>query len=250
MAVTYNATGAGNRAANGGGIASSLSWSHTCTSAGVLIAAFTSAPLWNETWGPTDYTRSVTYNSVAMTPIVARASGDFTAGWVELWGMLSPPDGAHTVAVSVTGHTITSLTGSSVSYVGAQSLGTGVSAAGNSTAPSLTVPSATGDMVVAAVCSGVTISAPTDTQRVLDNTTTGQNASTCLLIEDQAGAASAVLGATIASNYWAVAGVNLSATAVASSSLYVRSGSSWVISPGAKIRSGSSWANAQDPGLL
>jgi Polysaccharide lyase/IPT/TIG domain len=152
------------------------------------------------------YTRGVTYNGQPMTSLGAVNSNNSTSGFVESFYTFITSTAAAPVVVTITGGSGANprtIIAAAVSYAGAGSLGTPVTGFTNTAGtPSVTVSSAANHLVHAAFASGGTIASPTDTQRVLNNLTNINSAGN-LLIQDQAGAGSAVLGAASNSDNWA-----------------------------------------------
>lgn len=107
MAIAADATGSANLNVTS---QTTLSWSHTCTGSNlILIVGMNSATGVSAT--------GITYNSVALTRISAVTNSNRS----ELWYLLAPATGAHTV--SATYGTSDVLAGISVSYTGAQQSG-------------------------------------------------------------------------------------------------------------------------------
>ena len=93
MALAFDAGSGSN---DGGGAATSLTWSHTCTGSELvlLVGAF----LDNLT---SDTITGVTYNGVALTKILG-AVGSSNEGYMTFWYLIAPATGAHNVVVSFT----------------------------------------------------------------------------------------------------------------------------------------------------
>jgi hypothetical protein len=161
---------------------------------------------------PSAYTRTVTYDGQPMTSLAAVASNNGTGGFVETFYVWNPAIAAKTVAVTVTlgaGASPLTLIIGVTSYAGVGSLGTPVTGfTGTAGTPSVTVASATNHMVHAAFVSGSAIASPTDATRVAVNLSNGNSAGN-LLVQDQLGATSAVLGAAANADNWAWIGVDL-----------------------------------------
>lgn len=103
----WDATGAGA----GGNNTTSLTWSHTATAGAYVVVAVN---VFN------DHATSVTYGGVAMTPIGAGVSGDFT--FLRLYGLAGVAGGAKTVLVSMP--FVSAAAANSVSYTGVATVGT------------------------------------------------------------------------------------------------------------------------------
>ena len=136
MAVAFDASSSGSAS-----LTSSLTFSHTCSGTervlivGVVINANAAS------------VSTVTYNSVSLTFIGSAINTGDTR--VELWGLIAPSTGANNIVVTVSNSTSffcaggTSFTGAdqTTAWNGLQT------ATGSSSAQSVTVTSATGNMV-------------------------------------------------------------------------------------------------------
>jgi hypothetical protein len=165
----------------------------------------------------------VTYNSVALTKLGEVVNG--TQIRTELWYLLAPASGTHDVVVTLNATALFS--GDIVTLTGVDQvtpLGTLATGTGSSQAPSVTVTSATGDLVLdfLGYISSASVAAPGSGQTqlatsVTSNATTGFNVSS--YSSDKAGAASVAMAWTISSTatnrQWA--GVGVSAKAAAAS---------------------------------
>lgn len=95
--------------------ATSLSWSHTCTSATDLVVCVGHV----DATSPTVVT-GVTYNSVAMSSVTSQNNG---LRGISLWSLSSPTAGANTVAV--TWGAATRGVGGALSFTGSNGVGAG-----------------------------------------------------------------------------------------------------------------------------
>lgn len=236
MAVAFDAVGAG------AAVLSTGNPSETHTSSGsnrwglAAITVGTGTP--TGSW--TTFTKSVTWGGVAMTPLLAIDSNNTsTNGFLAVFGLQNQPTGAQTVTASVNkSPSVTIL--NTVSYTGVASVATAVSSFGDSTAPVLSVYSAVGRMVFAALGAGSAISGPTQTQRYLRNYDNGA-AINNLLIQDAAGASTVTFGAANPGDQWAFIGVDLLPVTSGTLSPMRWNGSSWVATPLPRRWNGSSW---------
>ena len=211
MAVAFDAVGAGANAN-----ATSLSWSHTIAAGASIVVPVALGGYFSGISAPSGWTRSVTCGGVAMT-VLGSMQGNNTASYpfVEVWGLLVPPTGAQTIAVSYVNAANTPyLTGNSVSYTGVGSFDTPVYGYSNSTAISSgAVTSATGNMVIAAQqvwanTGTATISAPSGTSR--SNFGGTINTYPSLLVQDVAGASTNTLTSTSSLlAFWGSVAINL-----------------------------------------
>lgn len=200
MTVAFDAVGAGS-GTSGSTSGQTMSWSHTGAGADlVVLVAVTAAKSISYGVGGT---RTCTYGGVAMTSLGVQATANGN-GWQEVFGLVGAPAGPQTVTWSSNQSASSAVfIGQSVSYTGVSGFGTLVGASGTSGTPSVTVPSTVTNMVTAFMQAAANMSAPTQTQRSLNNT--GPR----LLIQDAPGAASVTLAATISANSWGATGVSL-----------------------------------------
>ena len=91
-----------------------ISWSHTVASQSNRILL-----VWVYYWNDSRTISGVTYNSVALTKIATQINGGSAQRTMELWYLLAPDTGTHTVLVSGTG-SAASKTGISVSLYNAE----------------------------------------------------------------------------------------------------------------------------------
>jgi hypothetical protein len=199
----YDATGVGAKA----GSVTSLSWSHTISGNAIIVSlialrASTTPPTVTVTVGGTGATQ---LGSVA--DYWPDGTGNFAH--LFLFGLLNPPTGSNTVAVSSSA-SLVSCGGNSVSYKGVAGFGTAVTNTGTSTSGSLSISSTPGQMV-AALFSDTTltsISSFNQTQRFLQAFASGQ--SLLYLLGDAPGASTVTLTTTFGSSTtWAGIGVPL-----------------------------------------
>lgn len=148
MAVVIDAT-----SNNGGGVGSTLSWSHTLTTGGrgrflmVFTALFSNA-LYNVS--------SVTYGGENLTYLHRHTIGD---GKWEIWYLANPPTGVNTVLITWAGSADKARGGGAVSFTGVNAdapLGTLVSTVGTGSL-SVDVTSEIGELVIDHFAQGSTI---------------------------------------------------------------------------------------------
>ncbi len=208
--VSYDATGAGSATTAS---AASLTYTHVCGGSNralIVALAISTGSVPNDT----DWTRTATYNGVSMTSLgmisAGSADGHVQDGFLELFGLLSPATGSHSVVVSCTRSAVTPqcLVSNSVSYKGVGSFGAPVMLGPIAAPYQVTVPSAVNNMVFTGISSGADISGPTKTQRVLTNYFHGSGNGN-ILLQDAAGAATVTTGMANNSDWAAIIGVNL-----------------------------------------
>lgn len=150
------------------------------------------------------------YGGVGMTSLGTRQSNTGVDGYVQMWYLLAPATGTANAVVSWSGQAGTSGTpaeAGSVSYSGVASVGAAVTAFGASGSNTITIPSAVGDMTVAAFCAAVAYSGNNQTLRVRINVNTN-SAGGNFQITDAAGSASNT-HTGVANDWWGIIGVNL-----------------------------------------
>lgn len=212
MAVAIDAVSPGSTAAVNGG-ATAVSWSHT-VGTGSNQALYVAAIIGFSPADTTHATATVTYNGVAMKSVGKVKSNNQEWGFVEVFRMLAPPTGSHTVVVtsSVTAH---SLIGGGISLnnvdqttpngpIGTSNFGSGT------TATTAAIASATGNLVIAAAAGGSGFSATTGTARfsLNDDTAGGAGNGYCATY---AGASTVTPSFTLASDWWSVVAFNVNA---------------------------------------
>lgn len=210
MAVAFDAAADG--AADSG---SSVSYSHTCSGSDRLLIV-------GVAWRGTQTVSSVTYNGVAMTQVAAHAAGGNNTR-VKQYYLINPASGANTVSVTMSG--ATNLVVGSISFNGAHQttpLGTQATATGTSGNPSVSVSSASDEIVVDSLsydrASSLTVGAG-QTQRYNRDDNGGGDLWGAGSTE--AGAASVTMSWTAgASEGWAIAGVSVKPSGGAAAATY------------------------------
>lgn len=215
MPVTFDNTGSTTGSASG-----SQSWSHagSASASAVLVAVAVDAS------NDAATTVSVTYGGVSMSSLLRWESGGSgkSNGFIQLFGLLSPPTGTRTVAVTVSGGTFDWVSGGSLSWLGAGAFSTtvhGDPAGVVVTSGSLAVPSTSAASRVACfICAGTGPLAWTaGTSRYVINGTTSNAAG------QQAGADAAGTGSNVTfswtqgSDWYAAIGVEVQPAAAAPS---------------------------------
>jgi hypothetical protein len=213
MAVAIDAVSPGATAATNTG-AASLTWTHTVGTGSnqalyvAIIIGFSPAD--------TAHTVStVTYNGVAMKSVGKVKSDNQEWGWVEVFRMLAPPQGAHTVAVSVP-ISVHTLIGGGISLnnvdqttpngpIGTNNFGNGA------TATCTAISSATGNLVIAASSGGSGFSSTTGTKAFSANVDTAGGAGNGYCAT-YAGSATVTPSFTLTADWWGVVAFNVNAT--------------------------------------
>ena len=208
--VAVDAVGPGSMVTN----ISTMSWNHTCSGSNRLlvvgIAMGTSS-------SDASAVLSVTYNGTPMVSAGKRHANDQSAGFGQLFYLVAPPTGTHTVTVTETGYSgYYTLEGGSTSFTGVNQTTPGqntVSSIGSNPNPTLSVTSASGHMVVDVVVDGSAISTSGQTLEWLNNdngNTGGGNAAQ----STAAGAPSVTMSYTAVSDWWAMIGMDVVPTGV------------------------------------
>lgn len=110
MAIAFDATSTSGEITSG----SSLSWSHTCTGSNLILLVGVSIDS-----NPFPTVSGITYNGVALTKI--RSDSDNTNFIsTDLWYLIGPSAGAHTIAVTLSANIGNSAVGTAVSLTGAK----------------------------------------------------------------------------------------------------------------------------------
>jgi hypothetical protein len=207
--VAFDAVGpssAGISVANG----STLSWSHTVSGSNTLLVVSVAVGA-NADGG---LSLSATYNSVAMVSAAKVHSNNTSYGFVQLFYLVAPANGSHTVQVTLSGGTADMEAGS-VSFTGVNQtnpIAHIATAFGNSTTPAVTVTSAPGNMIVDGVAYGTLLGASTQTNSWMNNqngSTAGGNGAQ----STAAGSASVTMGYTTpnSADYWGIVGMDVAA---------------------------------------
>lgn len=212
MAVTVDAVSPGSTAAVNGGV-TTVSWSHT-VGAGSNQALYVAAIIGFSPADTTHATATATYNGVAMKSVGKVKSNNMEWGWVEVFRMLAPPAGAHTVAVtcSTTAHSLIaggiSLNGVDQTTpngpIGTNNFGNGT------TATTAAIASSSTGLVIAASSAGSGFSSTTGTARfsLNDDTAGGAGNGYCATY---AGASTVTPSFTLSSDWWGVVAFNVNA---------------------------------------
>jgi hypothetical protein len=207
MAVAFDAVGPSS-AGTSSLANTALSWSHTCTGSNLCLIVGVGLGANPDT----ALSMTATYNGVAMTSLGVVHSGGSNGGIAQLWRLVAPATGAHTVAIAAAGGTPISLEGGSVSYTGVNQttpVGTPVTASSQTGAPSVTVTGTTaGNMVAGVAVNGNNLTASGNTGRWLVNASTGSAAGNAAGADAAAGG-SVALSWTATADWWATIGVEL-----------------------------------------
>jgi hypothetical protein len=164
VAVAVDAVGpssAGATLVTGGALP--LTWSHTCSGSNIVLIVGVATGATTTTQNSA--TTNATYGGTAMTAMGLVHGAGSTFGYSQMFYLLGAPAGTATVSVTVSASPA-GLSAGSVSFTGAGSLGTAVTASGAGTAPAVSVTGTTvGNMVTAVLglgnASGVTSSPQT-----------------------------------------------------------------------------------------
>ena len=222
MAVTHDAASNPAKATS----ATSLTFAHTCSGTERVLVVGSSV----DDLVPADTT--ATYAGVSMTGIGA-LTNNFDRS--ELFGLIAPATGANNVVITAAA-TQGSIAGGAESVNGAdQTTGWGTAAtaeADNSTAPTVTVTSATGELVVDNVAGGDLISQQTATAGAGQTErwdSTGVDSNGFAIGSTEAGAASVVMSWTLNNAIdWASVGVSIKAAAAAAADTLFAQGAIWM----------------------
>ena len=128
-------------------LVSTLTWSHTCTGADLILVVGVETLRYSATY-PLQAVTGITYNGVALTKIDSQEAGVYCRA--ELWYLMAPTTGAHNIIVTLAGVT-GNIIGGATSWTGADQsmpLGTAAKATGTTSPITVNVVSATGEIVV------------------------------------------------------------------------------------------------------
>ncbi|MCL6096364.1 MAG: site-specific integrase [Patescibacteria group bacterium] len=224
--VTVDAVGptsAGTSCTGAGCVgAGALNWNHTVSGSNTLLVV--SVALGGTITGRTV---SVTYNGTSMNSAGSQASNNGTTGRVELFYLVNPTSGTHSVAVTLTGASSNDMEAGSISFNGVSQtspLTNIVTNFGSSITPTVNVTSSTGSMVVDALVAGCTISSSGQTSRWINNqncNTAGGNGAQ----STAAGTGSVTMSYTISTDFWGIIGASINPASTSNSgtrsSLYI-----------------------------
>jgi len=146
-----------------------------------------------------------------MTSLAKVHSNNQTGGFVEMFYLVAPATGSNTVSCTVSSSS--QLTGGSVSFTEVDQttpLANAVTNFGDSAAPSVTVTSATGNMVVDAAANGSTFSSSNQTLRWNQNFTASSAASNGAQ-STATGASSVSMGYSVTADWWGIIGASVQA---------------------------------------
>lgn len=190
----HDATGVGSHTTTAGTV---FTWSHIlAASASAILIEFNVFDL-------NSYTvSSVKVGTTSATLLGSKANGTITG---YLYELLSPPTGTQTITVTLSASNY--LTGNSDSYNGVSSFGTVATNSGSSTAASVSVSSAVGQIAVAVIFAGGTSALTAFNQTSRWNA--GDNFGGYGVFGDAAGASTVSFSATTPSDPWLAIGVSL-----------------------------------------
>lgn len=208
MAVAFDAVAS---ATGNGSNSSPLTFTHTAGTGGSVVVVIVTVD------GNT--TVAATYGGASMTKLGSVASDNVTAnGIVYLFGITGGADGANTVSVTSTAG-FTRILGNSISFTGAASFGTAVTAFGSSASASVTLTGTTsGNMGVAGAGYGTsgTTTWTSGTGRFTDDDNNGSGVGNITGGTIAAGG-SVSLTVTIPNDVWGMVGAEVQAPAGATS---------------------------------
>ena len=204
MAVTFDAVGPGTSGQSAIDT-TPVTWTHVCGASATLLTVEVAIGAYTDS----GIALSVTYNGVSLTSAGLVHVDNTTAGFTQIFYLINPAIGSNTVSITITGLTAsTTLNAGSLSFNNASGIRNFVTAFGNSTAPSVAVTSAVGNMVVDSVATGTGVTSSSQTLRWLHNTNTATGGGN--------GAASTATGATtvtmsyvVGTDYWAIAAMDV-----------------------------------------
>jgi hypothetical protein len=204
VAVTIDAVGpssAGTAAAS-----TTLSWSHTCSGTDRLLTVGLSVGR-----GQNTMVSGATYDGVSMTEAGLVFSNNQNDGYIQLFYLVNPPTGAHTVLATC--DISRDLVAGSVSFTGVDQttpVSNIVTSFGSSAPPNITVTSGSDNMAVAVVGNGSSITSSDKDDRWLNNFN-NLSASGNAIQSTAAGASSVAFTYSANSDWWGAVGMNINA---------------------------------------
>lgn len=173
MAIAFDASAQGVATGFNGG-PRTVNVTHVCTGTSLILIVWVA--IWQDTGG-TGTVSAITYNGVALTRAIASTRSTSMAG--EMWYLIAPATGSHTLAVTVTGATdgIRVASGSFTGVDQTAPLGVTNTSTGTSGNPAITLTTATANSVaVAGLCrfgnTAITASTFSNMQRANANNVT------------------------------------------------------------------------------
>jgi len=228
VAVAFDAVGPSS-AGTGGITVTTLSWTHTAVASGVTLLA--SCSLDNSP--DTGITMTCKCDGVLMTSLGTKEGDSQTTGYLQAWSISGISSGAHTILVTASS-AVNDLSAGSISFTGAASLGTPVTASGTSiTASAAVTGTAAPSLVAGFALSGDTIASTTSpaTSRYLENLRgpngdgAGNNAGAT---SPGPGTVTMSWGLTAAGDPWAVIAVELLAAPSGGAPAAAQPGQTWL----------------------
>jgi hypothetical protein len=204
LPVAYDATGTGN-----GSNSSILNWTETISTLATAIVVTTA---WQDTGAADTATAKVGSTSMTQLGIIHIAdSVNADNDYIAMFGLLNPPTGSQTITTTITTAAFYYQTANSVSYKNVSGFGTAVTNSGTTASMSVSVPSAVGQMAVAAFTTGSVIVAASSFNQTSRYSTAGVGGTNDpLLIGDAPGASTVSFTATMTgASSWVGIGVPL-----------------------------------------
>lgn len=202
MAVAFDAVSPTSSGASAA--ATNVSWTHTCTGSNLVLYVGVAVGISPDT----GVTSTATYNSVSMTSIAKIHSDNATAGYIELFRLINPPTGAHSVFVGVSSSS--NILAGGVSVTGADQTTPEASVnsvAGVGTSAGQTVSSTTGNLVMDLIGSAAILSFSVATNRWLNNHDTTTSVGNARMATQAGG--SSVIMAEVTSGNWASIAIDI-----------------------------------------
>lgn len=202
-----------------------INWSHTVSGSNTLLVVGVGLGDSPDTSGNI----TVTYDGVSMTSAGIRHSGDLTAGYVQMFYLVAPHSGTHTVSVDAgyTGAGGQTLIGGSISFDGVsqstpvRNITTNATGGGGAASISVSVTSATGNMVVDAAVTGTSFTSSGQTSQWLKNLSSGTGASNAAQ-STAAGATSVNMSYVISTDVAAIVAMDIVAAPVVTKFSFTR----------------------------
>src|SRR5215475_9247333 len=234
MAVAFDAVGPSSSGATGSSV-TTLSWTHTPNVGGVALVADAAIGVSPDTGFAATCALDPSGANTNMPSLGIQHVNNTTSGFEQLFGLANVSSGAHTVKVTVTGGTPTTIVAGSKSYTGADTANpfsaTAQTAFGNSNSPSLAYTGSTsGNMVTGGMAIGTagTITMSSGTQRWSNPFSGATGAGNAAGGDIAAGGTVTLTWVPNGTDFWAVVAVEVLAAAAAGGTAAAQPGQTWL----------------------
>lgn len=214
MAVAFDALGPGSSGSATGNV-TSINWNHTCGSGSNRLLVV-GVGMGGANPG---VSISVTYGSSTLTSAGQVSSDNQADGFVQLFYLTAPASGTNTITVTNTGGQSRDLLGGSLTFTGVDQttpIANTTTNFGADTNPTVTVTSASGNMVVDAVVCGSPLLSSNQTLQWMNNLN-GNTAAGNAAQSTASGASSVTMSYSSNNDWWGIIATSIRAAAAAPS---------------------------------